>query len=604
MASSDKIALDLDPELYGDAHNDPFLQDEEKLPINELITRILVERKSFLNLTEESLHEELESKNNGESNGNEPKQVDEEIVEYTAPDISIDGQQNDDLLEKTQDEDSKESDFEKFQTQKQELANHIGLALNETSLSLDFVSLLISAVKPNVGKATMSPHLNKNIPLGSLGADRLGRNDEKDANEIKKNSDKIGYGWKYQALNNVTKLFRNASTNLNEQILKERQYWSMVRTVLDNDEVLFRMRDPIDGSKAIGVKYGFGDSGSSYHDKGLAVLRKDSQNGSIEFNSVLSTNVGGHVQYKPTDKVYKYVRVKILSKIDDDFMLTGQSRFESELITQNSQHKIVNDIEKARFFLFEEDLFYHLTREAKSLINYNVSLISNKILIEINNEIIEIESVMYDENNVDDLQNTYQNTNELSSLNNKKAQSILTFTKLMLCCYYNYNLRLKQKIPTSVTKWKQTNTHPLILRPLLGHIRHQINISNMNTLLETMLSKFDPAKLKHKVEILKYSNIGKLVKIENAFQKSIEKPLSTFKIFLENLNNKTCLKIDIEITATEVFANLVINLSIIKYDNEKDLDANEGGTNLLQINFTDLNDIEECLNWTILKFLK
>ncbi|KAK7684102.1 hypothetical protein QCA50_012745 [Cerrena zonata] len=227
MASSDKIALDLDPELYGDAHNDPFLQDEEKLPINELITRILVERKSFLNLTEESLHEELESKNNGESNGNEPKQVDEEIVEYTAPDISIDGQQNDDLLEKTQDEDSKESDFEKFQTQKQELANHIGLALNETSLSLDFVSLLISAVKPNVGKATMSPHLNKNIPLGSLGADRLGRNDEKDANEIKKNSDKIGYGWKYQALNNVTKLFRNASTNLNEQILKERQYWSM-----------------------------------------------------------------------------------------------------------------------------------------------------------------------------------------------------------------------------------------------------------------------------------------------------------------------------------------------------------------------------------------
>lgn len=584
MESFDKVYLNLDQELYGESHTDPFLQDEEKLPINELITRILFERKSFLNITEDSLKEEIETYKNGIADEEEEdsKEIEQDL--------------ND------QDDNPQESKLQIFQRQKLELASHIGSALNETSLSLDFVSLLISAVKPNVGKATMSPHLNKNIPLGSLTSDRLTPADtDEDEHNNNNNNNKIGYGWKYQALNGVTNLFRSASTGLNEQILKERQYWNMINNVLDNEEILIKMRDPINGSKAIGVKYGYGDSGSSYHDQGLAILRKDEQTGSISFNPISGNN---SKLTKSNDKTYKYIRVKILSKFDDDYMLTGQSTFENSLINQSSSHKIVNDIKKARFFLFEEDLFYHLTREAKSLINYNVSIISNKILIEINNQIIEIESVIYDENNEDELNNLYQNINDTSSINNTKAQSILTFLKLMLCCYYNYNLNLKQKVPTSLTKWKQSNTHPLILRPLLGHIKHQVNLTNMSDLLESSLNKFDNEKLKFNIELSKYSNIEKPKTLRDAFQKSINKPFSVFNVKIQNLINKEYLKIEIQVTSTEVFANFVCNLNIIKFMNDESLKNNKQGINVLQMTITDLQDIEECLNWTILNFLK
>ena len=105
--------------------------------------------------------------------------------------------------------------------------------------------------------------------------------------------------------------------------------------------------------------------------------------------------------------------MKILSQIDGDYMLTGQSIL---ILILKSKQSIINDIEKARFFLFEEDLFHQLIREAKLLVNYNVSIISNKIIIEINNIIIEIESIVYDELNEEELENYYQNVNEYSTL--------------------------------------------------------------------------------------------------------------------------------------------------------------------------------------------
>ena len=174
--------------------------------------------------------------------------------------------------------------------------------MNETSLSLDFVSLLLSTVKPNIGKSTMSPHLSKSVPIGSLNSDRLSNNTTTSKYE---NAAIIGQGWKLESLNKITNSFKNASLRLNEQVLKEKRYWDMINLVLENHEILYKTRDPANGSRAIGVRYGYGDSGSSYHDRGLAILRKDNQTGEISFNPVSSTN-------KITNKVYKYIRVKIL----------------------------------------------------------------------------------------------------------------------------------------------------------------------------------------------------------------------------------------------------------------------------------------------------
>lgn len=573
MSETDKVRLNLDSSLYGNSQ-DPFLQSEESIPIAELIPQVLLERRSLLNLTEQLLEEEIAQKES-------IVQAEEEEAQESSQDATEDT----------------ESAFQTFQKQKWELLTHVNSALNETSLSLDFVSLLMSAVKPNIAKATISPHLTKTAPLGSLNSDRL-RTDELAPSETDKRGDSrsIGLGWKYQSLKHITGLFQGAGSQLREQVEVEHKYWNLVNKVLLYGEVLFKVKDPLTNSRAIGVKYGYGDSGSSYYDKGLAVLRKDEATGDISFNPI---STGNHKIGKIPNK---FVRVKILSKIDDDYMLTGQSMFEQDALRQDHEDGVINDIEKARYFLFEEDLFYHLTREAKNLINYNVTIISNKIIIDVFDQIVEIESVVYDESNEEELANVYQNTNQESSKNNGKAQAILTFLKLMLCCYYNYNLKLKQKIPTLFTKWKQANSHPLMLRPLIGHIRHEINFRNMATILYGICKSHESVCSSDIVE-KKYKNLD-AQNVSNSFQKAIETPVSAFNVVLQKKASGECLNVEVEVTTSEIFVNLEINLTVARYKNIEDLKQNQQGSNVLQLKFTDLFGIEESLNWTLMSFLQ
>ncbi|EMG46814.1 hypothetical protein G210_2934, partial [Candida maltosa Xu316] len=550
---------------------DPFLQDD-KLKLEELIPRILIERKSFINITEESLRKEIE-------NATKP------------PDDSLLEPEETPTVETTPEAVDEQEEFNK---QKFELSKNINFALNETQLSLDFVSLLISSVKPNLAKSTISPHLSKFAKPTSLNSDRLGQ-EESSREQDNKKSANLGQGWKLNSLNKITDLFREASVNLNDQVIKERRYWNMINLVLANDEALFRMRDPANNARAIGVKYGYGDSGSNYHDKGLALLRKDNQTGEISFHAISSLSSA-----KVVEKVNKFIRVKILSQIDGDYMLTGQSVFQFDF--KKSKQNIINDIEKARFFLFEEDLFHQLIREAKLLVNYNVSIISNKIIIEIHNVIIEIESIVYDELNEEELENYYQNISEYSSLNNLKCQSILNYLKLMLCCYYKYNLKLKQKVPTSLTKWKQNNSHPLLLRPLVGNMRHELNLQNMQSILNRLVQKFN-GKLKYsKLDVGKFVNLAARTKKQNPFQKSIEKPVSKFDLVLHN-DSSNVMAIKVQLTTNELFVNLIINLSIIRFQNVDDFEKNVNGINVLQLGFSDFNEIEECLDWSIQKFV-
>lgn len=565
--------FNIDLELNQGDHIDPFIQDEDKLKLEELIPRILIERKSFLNVTEASLQQEIE-------NSNEEAQVATEI-DTSAIDVPLE-----------EDEDQQEV----FNKQKFELSKNINYALNETQLSLDFISLLIASVKPNLAKSTISPHLSKFVKPTSLNSDRLGQEGTEDSNNNNNSqSSNVGQGWKLESLNKITDLFREASVNLNDQVIKERRYWNMINLVLANGEALFRMRDPENNARAIGVKYGYGDSGSNYHDQGLALLRKDNQTGEVSFHPITSLN-----NAKIVGKINKFIRVKILSQIDGDYMLTGQSVFQFDF--KSSKQNIINDIEKARFFLFEEDLFYQLIREAKLLVNYNVSIISNKIIIEINNTIIEIESIIYDELNEEELENYYQNISEYSSLNNKKCQLILNYLKLMLCCYYQYNLKLKQKVPTYLTKWKQSNSHPLILRPLVGNMRHELNLSNMESILRTLVAKFGEKLKKSKLNVDKFTNLAVRSRKSNPFQKSIEKPVSKFSLVLEN-GSAQIMVVNVTLTTNELFVNLIIHLRLIRFNTVEDFEGNVNGVNVLQLGFSDFNEIEECLDWSIQNFV-
>lgn len=574
--------------LIGDSiSSDPFIQNESDEPLASLIPRIIAERESFLNLTEHLLQQEIEQQ---DGSGSTIEVADE--TKATSVALGLE-EVTSELLEE------QATEYETFQKKKGQLLNYIGSALNETSLSLDFVSLLLSAVKPGVAKTTLSPHLSKNSPLGSLGADKLKNNPSQSngsGSEIKKHStEKIGMGWKYQSLANINNLYKSAATSLRAEVASEHEYWKTIHCVYSHGEALCRIRDSASNAKAIGVKYGYSDSGLNYFDKGLAVLRK-SNNGSIHFVPLTSRTS------RITGDINRFTRIRILSKIDDDYMLTGQSLFSKDELKQRNSDQIVNNITKARYFIFEDDLFYHLLREAKNLISYNVSMISNKIIIEIRDQIIEIETVIYDEENEEELNNVYQNTNQESSKNNRYAQDILVFLKLMLCCYYNYNLLLKHKMPTSHTKWKQTHSHPLLLRPLVGLIRHEINVRSSEIILRKICMTFDSSVVSFEIKKIKNYNLRNVDPCANPFIKAILKPVTVFEVVL--LKNATLehIKAEIEVTSSEIFVNLIVKIRISKYKSLGDLQQNNQGKNVLQLELTDLLEVEESLSWTFASF--
>lgn len=536
----------------------------DNLLLAELIPRILFERRLFLDITEASLEQEIEQ-------GQTPEET--EVYPLTPQ------------------EDDSEDPLERFNRQTMDLTKNINLALNETQLSLDFVLLLLLLIR-QLDKMTISPHLQKNVPMGSLSSDRLVKNLSSTdlSSELDKDGQRVGRGWKMELHQKVIDLFSQSHKDLLAQLEKEKQYWSQVNVVVSNREVLFKTREPDLNQRAIGVKYGYGDLGLSYHDKGLAILRKVDDTGEVKFTPVTSLN-------RVIEKTFKYVRVRILSKIDGIYSLTGQLQFKYE--AHEAGLGLIYDIDKARYFLFEEDLFYQLTREAKTLINYNVNIISDKIILEVNDEIIEFELVAYDEATADDLD--YLNVNQYSSINNVKCQKILVYLKIMLCCYYKYNLLLKQKMPTTLTKWKQSHSHPLILRPLLGNIRHELDVNRIVDILHKELGEFNP-----EIKAEKYTNLEvsrPRATGDNPFQKLVERPHLRVTAVVSHATNQQKLKIQIELTTNENFVNLIMKLNITKFPDAELMNKNLNGVNALAMSFNDFNDIGECLGWLVRNFV-
>ncbi|GEQ68777.1 hypothetical protein JCM33374_g2446 [Metschnikowia sp. JCM 33374] len=614
MTHPTDISLHAEAHLYGSSQ-DKFLQDEDTLSVAELIPQILMERKSFVHLSEDSIAAEIEARKSG-------MDIDEDASKTGSAEAFSPAQTGDNLTSISQnvangsgpDSEDGESSLEKFHRQKVDLLGHIGSALNETSLSLDFVSLLMSAEKPNITKSTISPHLSKTVPLGSLSADRLesvsgsvsgSASDSRSGSAgSSKNAESIGLGWKYQSLRNVTGLFRGAASQLRGQVAVEKNYWHQINKVLAHGEVLYKLRDPETHARAIGVQYGYGDSGSTYHDRGVAVLRKNDATGDVSFRPMTaSASVSSASASASASSRNRFTRVRVLSKIDDDYMLTGQSALQREELEKHTDEAVLNELETARFFLFEDDLFYHLVREAKNLIGYNVTIIGDKIIVDVHDQVLELESIYYDAENEEDLANVYQNTNRESSRDNARAQQMLNFLKIMLCCYYRYRLTLKHKMPTSYTKWKQANSHPLLLRPLLGHIRHQRNCRQMKALLDKLCRGLDTNSVTHELQEHMYANLTS-GPVENPFQKAVQRPLSTFTIVLEKVATQQHLKAEVEVTASEIFVDLVVRLTVARYKSKEDLEDNHDGSNVLSLDFTDLMDVGESLDWTLANFLE
>lgn len=202
--------------------------DIYSLNLEDFISLVLKERKvSFKDLTVESL-----------------QQNDEPSVE----DVDM---EEDNIIELSKGIEYEKLTIEQFEKLKKEAFNAIGSAINESSLLLELVSLLLSGPKPKQGLMTMSPYLKQHLPAGSVNSDKISIKQMLNTDIVKNYLTKMA--WKLQTMGNVEKYNDYNFQKLNEQMLIENKYWSIIA-----DSGLFQKGALIKNysNNTLGVKYG------------------------------------------------------------------------------------------------------------------------------------------------------------------------------------------------------------------------------------------------------------------------------------------------------------------------------------------------------------
>ncbi|OWB65026.1 hypothetical protein B5S33_g1459 [[Candida] boidinii] len=696
--------IQLNPILSENLHDNYNSLDDSKLPLSQLIPKIILQRGSFVNLTEEDLLREIEEherQNEQHANG-----WDSPSMNFDNPEIMDETSNNINSM-KSKDQNSQSNFFQ----QKEAAIDSIHSALNESSLSLDFVSLLLSSVRPTIASTSMSPHLKQHVKLGSLSNDRVHgvKNGVRQEQQIDKDKvSRIGRGWKLESLEKSSTSLRNASARLSEEILKERRFWNEMIDVVNSNEILVKISTK--SFQEIGVKYGFGDCGSNYHDKGVGLLKKNKVTGELYFerlNSIPSTT------NQPNDNLPKVLKVKLYSKSKNEDTIDNQQQQQKQHYTRNHNNSngnnsgnggklvllgetdikekvkkfkkkyneeksdIVLQISKARFFLFEEELFYQLLKEATTLISLQVSIESNRIIIDLYDYVIELEAVpVPNDDNEDDFEENV-NEDEKFNVSDKMDESdepksnhwdslacqIALFLRIMLCYEYKKNLSSKSftpyaSLPNNQRMAMNSNSGsgmgssgsssgistgglsasgmaPLLLKPLIIYSRHNHFLKQIEEVLYSVfLTYFNDSKEKTEsfikdpksYRLSKFLNDPNNIKtqkspsaelIKNPFMRYITSPSSSYKILIKIRDNLylKCL-VALSSPPDSVYSNINVNIVKLKLSDEElsrfsssesqgDLTAEylfeniPNSESLLNVSFTDIRDLEDCLRWSL-----
>lgn len=477
-----------------------------KMPIAQLIPLILKQHGPefrFADLSEEAFAEDIESCNT--SKANYSKSIDSKnSPENSAMDIDIDNQDskynipssdlsngNTDIVNRNDFELASKSSNE-FEVMTQEkyirlrkaMMENINLAMNESSLALEFVSLLLSSVRESSGKSSMSPFLKNNVPTKSLSADKITY--KKRSHEEELDIKLLSKGWQLKSLNESRNLLKDNHAKLEGIVRKERLYWKKISENISENDVIFKMRDRSTGNRSLGIKYGYEDSGSNYrHDRGVAILRDNLEKNYLELVPVLSSNptTGTHSKRRE-----KFLRVRLYTKIDieDDFILTGESDLDTLIINQLNgigQEDLRTQIKNLKFFIFEQELMHQLKKECGKLLSYGITVENeDKILVELPNEKIEIELLSLDDDSVANHQQ------DAPRSNNKRANMVLIMLRLLLIVIFKKNLRRRiasQATMAYANAGSTPNQDILLIRPILGRLRQHNYINLLRKVIKS-----------------------------------------------------------------------------------------------------------------------
>lgn len=413
----------------------PEQQKAEEPPLDQQISRVTREHGSFAGLNEQSLNE-------------------------TGSAMDVDA------------EPEKENDIERSTLDlRHDLSAKIATSLNEAALNLDFVSLLVSSVRPQAGNSSISPMLRSQTPNGSLNANTISAS----APTIPSTA---GYGWKISKYKNSSEALDEASKRLRTESQMEATFWQSILSATSAGEVIDRK---------LQIKYGYRDSGSAYSDRGIGRIERNQQTGEPIFRP--------GIKNQP-----KFVQVSVYADQKDE-PLSSSEEMRSETVTPEPERHLgraivpyqfsldnlgsfLKSIRQERATLFELELMQQLIQEARrDLGSQRVKLVDGgKIVCKLFGGRIEIELVDKECPVV---------PGEAFSI----AQAINYCFHLLLVEQFHFRFESKHDTPTPLASGKEPKqVNGGILRPVLAHIQHGILVSRIVKLVGVLLPQ---AKLSH-----------------------------------------------------------------------------------------------------------
>lgn len=403
--------------------------------IIDVLARVQVERgQLFRNITESSLQEEVAT--DGALSPSQSTSDDEDSISETK-----DTTQNGQSVSR-----------EQLHRAKVEMMQQVGIAHNEIMMALDFVSLLESDHAAQA-QHSMSQALRESVPPKTLGTDVWAR---MPVDEAKQAQDRVlARNVKMRSLQRSADDILGAARRLEDNVRKETQFWDQMLSISSKGWSVCR----IPRTKRLGVRYGFSESSSEFAVRNVAALNSN-PDGSIS----LERGFGA----KPTG-----LRVTVVR----DGREVGRSYLPSA--SDDSETTLEARIRHARDSIFDEELFYEMTREGRTLASLGVAMRGQTIRLPT--------TTANDESAVDvhiDLVPLEQESGTQINTSNPDdaiAQAMALGARLILSQAHRERLRKRSEMPKPMADRNEEKPVMSILKPLTSFLLHKSSLNAVNS---------------------------------------------------------------------------------------------------------------------------
>lgn len=349
----------------------------------------------------------------------------------------------------------------------------IGAARQEVSIALDLMSLVVSKENPKAAQVTMGKHVRENIPPGTIGVDMWQRMPVDQAREAQ--NALLATNVKMEGLQSSADSLLGSAKRMEENVRRETEYWDQVLSISERGWNVCLVPGQ---QHRLGVRFGFSESAPQFSRKGIAALNPDREGG-IRLERGIGTKpraLRGVLR-----KGGKIVGVSRVPAVQDADETTLEAR-----------------IRHARDSLFDEELYYEMIRESRTLGSLGVTLEGSTIrLRNASSEaeegvVVEMGLISLDEEN---------GLPDASSEYDTLAQGTILAARLLLGQAHRDRLRKRSEPPPPLSE-KQRDEKPIlpILRPLMSLMLHRSSVDELTQYLAATSGTLHAAKIDHTLQ--------------------------------------------------------------------------------------------------------